>query len=255
MVKDNLPLVSIIIPTYNYGQYLTEAIESAINQTYSNKEVLVVDDGSTDNTKDIVKKFNNIRYFYKKNSGAPDSRNFGVRKAKGEYIIFLDADNKLDPNYISKTYNELKKNPNVDFIYTQLKVFGSEKYITSFPDYNIDKLKFENYIDACSLLKKNVFIYAQYFNIKGLQDWDFYLSLAEKNIKGKLLNEPLLLYRKHDKGISLSISDNINKRKVLNQIFIRHWRLYSLRHVIGFTIGTILINLFSTNKWIYQKLQ
>ena len=87
------PLVSVIIPTYNCDRYIIEAIESVLNQTYSNKEIIIVDDGSTDNTKQVIKPYlNQINYFYQKNQGSSVARNRGIQEVKGEFIAFLDAD-------------------------------------------------------------------------------------------------------------------------------------------------------------------
>lgn len=95
-------LVSVIIPVYNCENYISECLESILSQTYSNIEVIIVDDGSTDNTKNIIFKsyISKIRYFYQNNSGAPAARNKGLEKANGEYIIFFDADDRMDNKMI-----------------------------------------------------------------------------------------------------------------------------------------------------------
>ena len=98
------PLISVVIPAYNAGQFLDETLESVLSQTYENWECIIVNDGSTDKTEFIAKKWcekdARFRYFYKENSGASDTRNLGIKEARGEYIAFLDADDLYMPNFL-----------------------------------------------------------------------------------------------------------------------------------------------------------
>ena len=98
------PLISVVIPAYNAEQFLDETLESVLSQTYENWECIIVNDGSTDNTESVVKKWcekdARFRYFYKENSGASDTRNLGIKEARGEYIAFLDADDLYMPNFL-----------------------------------------------------------------------------------------------------------------------------------------------------------
>lgn len=108
------PLVSIIIPLYNAKDYIAETIKSAINQTWQNKEIIIVDDGSTDNSLAIAKTFENgfVKIFTQKNSGASAARNKGLTEAKGDYIQFLDADDLLSADKIESQVNLLQGKPN-----------------------------------------------------------------------------------------------------------------------------------------------
>jgi len=104
------PLVSIIIPNYNKAHYIREAIESALNQTYKNIEVIVVDDGSTDESKEIIKSFGKkIKAYFLPHKNANVARNFGLKKSKGEYIQFLDSDDIILPEKIEKQVEVLEK--------------------------------------------------------------------------------------------------------------------------------------------------
>ena len=101
-----LPLVSVIIPAYNYEEFIACAVKSAIGQSYSNVEVIVVDDGSTDGTADEVKKFgSSVRYFLKENGGLAHARNFGIEKSKGDLLLFLDADDELESDAIETMHD------------------------------------------------------------------------------------------------------------------------------------------------------
>ena len=107
------PLISVIIPAYNAEQFLDETLESVLSQTYENWECIIVNDGSTDNTEEIAKKWckkdSRFRYFYKENSGASDTRNLGIKEARGEYIALLDADDLYMPNCLEVCLDILVK--------------------------------------------------------------------------------------------------------------------------------------------------
>ena len=113
MIKDQPgnPLVSVIIPCYNHGNYLANAIDSVLNQGHERTEIIVIDDGSTDDTAMVAKKYDQIIYFYQKNQGLSASRNRGVELSKGDYIIFLDADDWLLENAIQQNLQKLQENP------------------------------------------------------------------------------------------------------------------------------------------------
>ena len=115
--------VSVIIPTYNCAQYITEAVDSVLNQTYKNFEVIVIDDGSTDNTKEVLASYidkKQIYYIYQANKGPGAARNAGIDKARGNYIAFLDADDLLFPNSISRRISFLNKHPQVGMVFTDV---------------------------------------------------------------------------------------------------------------------------------------
>jgi glycosyltransferase involved in cell wall biosynthesis/ADP-heptose:LPS heptosyltransferase/predicted SAM-dependent methyltransferase/MoaA/NifB/PqqE/SkfB family radical SAM enzyme len=113
------PLISIITPAYNAAQFIAETIESVLIQNYRNFEMIIVDDGSTDNTKDMVTNFKDerIRYIYKENSGPAGARNLALCKSNGRYIVPLDADDMITPDFIARHLQEFEKNPEADLIY------------------------------------------------------------------------------------------------------------------------------------------
>ncbi|MBW7990851.1 MAG: glycosyltransferase [Planctomycetes bacterium] len=116
--KDN-PLVSVIMPAYNATEHIAETIESVLIQNYRNFELIVVDDGSTDNTRNIITSFKNdkIKYFYKDNGGPSGARNLALSKTMGQYIIPLDADDMITPDFIAKHLQEFEKHPEADLVY------------------------------------------------------------------------------------------------------------------------------------------
>lgn len=115
--QDNKPLVSIVIPTYNYANYLPTAIKSCLQQTYGNLEIIVVDDGSTDNTTAVIEKFReSIRYIHQANQGVSSARNRGLEEARGSFITFLDADDSFTTDSIEMRARILTDNKDADFV-------------------------------------------------------------------------------------------------------------------------------------------
>lgn len=116
----NHPLVSIIIPTYNYGKYLTKAIRSCFEQTYKNLEIIVIDDGSTDNTHEVIMGFSDkIVYVFQQNSGVSVARNKGLELAQGEFITFLDADDYLTEDSVETRLNILLAYPDIGIVFSE----------------------------------------------------------------------------------------------------------------------------------------
>lgn len=110
------PLVTIIIPTYNRATKVFEAIESAINQTYSNKQIVVVDDGSIDESKKVIANYPEVEYFYKENGGQSSARNYGLKHAKGTLIASLDSDDIWQPDFLSRCVAKIEEG-NFDFVF------------------------------------------------------------------------------------------------------------------------------------------
>src|SRR3989338_10346077 len=114
----NTPLVSIIIPTYNNAKFISAAIDSAAKQTYPNIEIIVVDDGSTDQTKNVILPYQHrIRYIHQSNEGLAAARNKAIEKSKGDYLQFLDADDLIHPEKIKKQIDCLMREPQFDVVY------------------------------------------------------------------------------------------------------------------------------------------
>ena len=111
-------LASVIIPNYNHAQYLGDAIQSVLDQTYRNFEIIVVDDGSTDNSREVVAGFGDqVNYIWQENRGLSAARNTGIRRAKGTYIGLLDADDMYEPDFLSTLVSELETDPHAAGIY------------------------------------------------------------------------------------------------------------------------------------------
>jgi glycosyltransferase involved in cell wall biosynthesis len=123
-----MPKVSVIIPTYNCAEYIEKAISSVLTQTYSNIEIIVVDDGSTDHTAETINRIQSdkVRYFYKENGGPGSARNYALKEAKGNIITFLDADDYFHPDNIATKMNVLKDNHNVYWLFSDVYFVSTE---------------------------------------------------------------------------------------------------------------------------------
>ena len=123
------PLVSVIVPSYNHASFLIESLNSVISQTHKNLEIIVVDDGSKDNTRHLVSNFNDnrIKYIWQHNQGLSAARNKGINVANGSLIVFLDADDRLLSNHITMGILSLRMFPNVGFVCGDIKLFGETK--------------------------------------------------------------------------------------------------------------------------------
>lgn len=224
------PLVSIVVISHNYGHHLAEAIESAADQDYPNIEVLVVDDGSTDDTAEVAARYakSGVRYHFKPRGGLSHSRNVGARMARGELLVFLDADDRLAPAMVSKALEALRFT-SAALAYTQIRYFGSTTGVSSLPDWDEDRLKDGNYIAATSLVRTEVvrgFPYDESNRI-GWEDWDFLLGLAERGHEGILVDEALFEYRRHESSMTAAIA-GLAKRDRRRRIQRRHIRFVGL---------------------------
>lgn len=122
------PLVTVIIPTYNHAHYLPQSLGSVLNQTYSARELVVVDDGSQDDTHEVVQNYDDgsIRYLCQRNRGLAAARNRGLSEAQGEFVAFLDADDRLLPDHLLVSVDALQKHPDAAFVCGDLRTFGAQ---------------------------------------------------------------------------------------------------------------------------------
>ncbi|MFH1254862.1 MAG: glycosyltransferase family A protein [bacterium] len=178
-------MISIIIPVYNQAEHLENCLASIKKQTNDNYEIIIVNDGSTDNIAEAIKKFKQIfgfklSYYEQENRGACSARNKGAEYAKGEYIIFCDADIIMEPNMLEVMLKTLENSPDAGFCYSSF-AWGLKKF--KLWPYDSEKLKKMPYITTASLVR------IKYFpgfdeTLKKFQDWDLWLSMMEQGRAG-----------------------------------------------------------------------
>uniref|UniRef100_UPI0040481146 glycosyltransferase family 2 protein n=1 Tax=Mariniflexile sp. TaxID=1979402 RepID=UPI0040481146 len=183
-----LNLVSIIVPCYNQAQYLDEALESVLSQTYENWECIIVDDGSPDNTNEIVQKWveKEARFIYlkKENGGLSSARNAGISKANGEFILPLDADDKIGADYVTLAIEAFELDTSLKVVYCQAKMFGIEESIVGLKPFSLYDLSKKNMIFCSALYRKKEWEIVKGYDdrmIYGLEDWEFWIAIL-KNI-------------------------------------------------------------------------
>jgi len=210
MKKKNDPLITVYITNYNYGNFLDKAIKSVLNQSYKKFELIIIDDGSTDNSKKILEKYNNnkkiIKIIFQKNKGLLFSNNVALKMSKGEYITRLDADDWLDQNFLQVMVNEIKKNRNIGMIFCNYYIVNKSGEIQDqFFRHNFKNVKLldQPAHGACSLINvkclKNVGGYNQ--NLRSQDGVDIWIKLILK-FKVVNVNLPLFYYRQHGKNLT-----------------------------------------------------
>lgn len=194
---------SIVIPSYNREKFLAIALNSVLNQSFSDYEVIIVDDGSTDNTKETIKKFchEKIKYYYQKNQGPAAARNLGVKKSSGKYICFLDSDDRFRKDKLLISFQEIIKNPKFKVFHTQeiwyknKKILPQKKYHKK-PSGFIFKLALRQCSISIStaIIKRDLFNDIGFFDQKMLacEDYDFWIRASLK-YPVYLINQPLTL--------------------------------------------------------------
>lgn len=225
------PIVSIFIPCHNYGRFLRQAIDSALAQTYPHIEILVVDDGSTDNTPDVAREVGpRLTYHRIEHGGVARARNAALDLVSGEYAVNLDADNMLEPAFVEETLRVLREQAGAcAFAYTQMRFFGNSEGVSDFPPYDLQTLKMRNYIDMCALIRTDIARQFQFDDAFacGYNDYDFFLSLAEHGHTGILVDKPLLRYRTHGGGITQAVNRRYMQKKLIRRLTRKHRALYS----------------------------
>lgn len=266
------PLVSIVIPVYNGSNYIQSAIDSALGQDYDNIEVIVVNDGSTDNTDEIIKNYGNkITYYLKENGGVSTALNLGIRSAHGEYISWLSHDDYYLPNKVSRQIEELNKLDNQekiivfsDFIARYIKnnsYSDIEKKIPfNTPNFSqlskISSLKllFARSIHGCSLLiPKIAFESIGCFNEKLLttQDYDLWFKFIESEYSFFYIPEILLVSRQHEQQVSkLKLKIAKKEKKILFSSAYRNFKRVIKKEEI-----TYFKNSLNENKLFYILLK
>ena len=224
------PIVSVVIPCYNYGEYLEEAVDSALGQTLQDSEVIVVDDGSTDSlTMEVLAKLDRprTRVIHQANTGLPGARNAGIGVATGRYICCLDADDALEETYLEKTVTLLESHPDIGFAYSWVRRFGAAEGVWEPEDFNLKKLLEYNHVSVSAVFRRQAWeAVGGYWNEMrpGYEDWEFWIRLAAHGYSGKLIPEFLLKYRKHGRSMVDEIVDQ--HERLVRKIRQRHARLY-----------------------------
>ncbi|HTK05509.1 MAG TPA: glycosyltransferase family A protein [Candidatus Eisenbacteria bacterium] len=211
------PTISIVIPTYQHAAEIPLCLASIFEQDFRDYEVIVVNDGSTDGTREALAPFmDRIAYVEQQNRGGNAARNRGWADAKGDYVLFCDADVIMRPDMLARMLETLRQHPEASYAYSSFK-FGWKKF-RLWP-FDGQKLRQMNYIHTTSLIRREHFPGFDE-KIKRLQDWDLWLTMLEQGHKGVWVPEYLFQCLPHQGGISLWVP------KIFNAI---PWRKLGIR--------------------------
>jgi glycosyltransferase involved in cell wall biosynthesis len=204
-----LLLISIILSTHNQDKYISEAIESVLAQTFKDYELIIINDASTDDTQKIIDNYSTsnhkIKSYKTDDIGLSRTRNFGVSHSSGQYLLFLDGDDKIHPEFLINVWNVIKENPEIGFVYTDTQHFDGANTFWEQPEYNFHNILEQNFVCSCSLIRREAYYDTDGFdngNFGYWEDWEFWINLGAKGWYGKHIPKKLFYYRIHkDSGM------------------------------------------------------
>jgi glycosyltransferase involved in cell wall biosynthesis len=233
------PLVSVVIPCFNQGQFIDDAVDSVLNQTYQDFEIYIINDGST-NENTIAKLHNynkpKTKVIHTENNGLASARNTGIRASSGKYILPLDADDKISPIYLEKAIEILEKHQEVKIVFGNAEFFGDKKeklelwyFRDDILDYDVKYFLTSNFIYCSSVFRRNDYDKTKGYNINmkyGWEDWDFWLSLLENGGIAYKLLDLCFYYRYRSNSMVRSITPE-QKQYLYTQLYLNHQNLYN----------------------------
>jgi glycosyltransferase involved in cell wall biosynthesis len=242
-------LISVLLPVYNAGKYITDSVKSILDQTYTNFELIIVDDGSVDESADLIQKFSDTRilFFQKNNTGMADTLNFAFQKSSGEYIARQDADDISMPSRFHKQITFLENHQDIVLTGTWARVLNDSR-ILSHPSDNLTLklfLLFDNpFVHSSVMMRKNVFEYSSQYDLHKHPLIQDYALWSEISLKGKIANIPevLQLYREVKSGISQTTKDY---KKIVAAQSAENIKSMGIDEVVADYISYIYHNCFS----------
>ena len=228
-------LISIIIPCYNSGRTIKRTIDSIKKQTWIEKEIIVVNDGSNDEyTLQKLQEIDGLLIINQTNLGLSTARNVGAYKASGTFLFFIDADDWIEDNALELMYKCLIRNGKDNYVYTDIFLEGNIRKIVR-KNYNFFEQLFLNQIPYAILISKNTWLKNKGYdeNMKlGYEDWEFNIRLGAKNIFGIRLPLPLFHYTVSSSGMLISKSSKYHS-KIWNYIKERNPELYKIKNILN----------------------
>lgn len=223
------PRVALVIPCYNHGRFLPDAIAAVRAQTYTHIDCLVVDDGSKD--EDTIKMLakieaDGIRVIRQANQGLSAARNTGIRATDAPFYVALDADDRIAPDFVEKLLPPMLADPTLGYCYSHVEFFGSASGVWKCAEYDPRRLLVENLSVATAVVRRSAFDLVNGYSrdmIWGFEDWDFWLALLSVGYTGRCVPEPLFFYRKHGPGKSM-LEETQKHRAEMIRVMIEHHR-------------------------------
>ena len=257
--KYHAPLLSVIVPCYNYGKYIRDALQSIRAQTFRDYEVIVIDDGSTDKLtlKTLEKLRQEAKVRSQEHSGPARALNNGISMAKGKYVCCISADDTIEPTYFEKCLALLESNPGISFAYSLVKMFGRENRIGVTKPFDLRLLLTYNHVCGSAVFLRDAWRIVGGFDtsMSAYEDWDFWIRLGKLGFRGKLIPEPLFNWRRHHQTFGSKVDQR--RPELLAQIKNNHPDLFSnyariekiRRNYRDYRISNPFINLDSAKEY------
>ncbi len=228
-----VPEVSVIIPCYKQAAYLKEAVESVKRQTFKDWEIIIINDGSPDNTDEVANEIiaesngHDIKLMNIRNQGLAMARNAGIEMARGAYILCLDSDDRLTPSYMRATYELLESDSTVGIAYTDLQQFGDGSELIQAAEFDPERLPIGNQLNYCALYRREIWEDVGGYNPNltyGYEDWDFWVGCVERGYVAKRIPGALFEYRIKESSMFTVASRHDSELRA--RIVVNHPRLY-----------------------------
>ncbi len=262
-----LPVVSVIMPAFNDGAFIAEAISSVLSQTFRDLELVIVDDGSNDNTRSVIEKFmmsdGRVRYFFQKNGGQGKARNLGINNSQGEFIAFIDSDDVWVSSKIEKQLSLLGKDDDFGLVYCDAEYIGENSnflFLSStvnkpFRGRVVKKLLVNNFITNSSVvIRRDVLNKSGLFNessfFRSIEDYDLWLRISVR-YTFDFVDENLVRYRYVQK-----INSPRSLAKSYQKISILYFGILLDRRFINscFFVLFRAVAFFGASMWFYLRV-
>jgi len=278
------PKVSIVVPCYNQAHYLDESLQSILNQTYVNWECIIINDGSPDNTETIARKWvvkdHRFIYIYKENGGVSSARNLGIEKAKGAFILTLDADDKYEVTFLKKAITLLLVNNELGIVSSWGRYFTDAKLLQVYKSIgnSTKDFLFHNAAIGTSLFRKECWEKAGGYDEceeNGYEDWEFYLRVCALGWKVHIIEEVLFFYRQNitSRSAAMNKIDKVTKKYIYMKnkaIYCIHYEdfidrflivsdlekaeINKFKNTIDYKLGALILKPLRNIKWFFLNL-
>jgi glycosyltransferase involved in cell wall biosynthesis len=260
-----MPKVSVIVPCYNMGKYIDETIESVLKSTFQDFEIVVVNDGSTDEfTNKHLADYHRpkTKVIHTKNQGLVGARNTAIENSTGEYILPLDSDDMISENYIKEAVEYLDNNPNAGIVYCMAERFGDVTGIWELPEYSVEGMVRQCLIFCSGFFRRKdcekVGGYSLNMNYN-YEDWDFWLKIIELGRDVYKIPEIHFFNRVRQGSITNTRDWNGKMKNMNRQIYLNHLELFAKYHADPLTLSSentkIRISCDEQIKWIYNTME
>lgn len=248
------PKISVIIPCYNHVQFIVEAMESVLKQTFKDFECIIINDGSVDNTDNVVlnwiKDDKRFKYFYQDNSGLSNARNKGISLSSGTYILPLDADDKISDNYLEKCFEVLELHYDVKIAYGEAYLFGKVNRKWNLDSYSFEDILYKNMIYCSGLFRKEDWVKVGGYDenlLEGLEDWEFWINILKDGGEVVKIKHCYFYYRLKDNSMITEF--------VLKNSYGYNSRLYIFEKHINFYRKTNFYDMYYENYKLKRSIK